>query len=92
MAESEIRDPLPSLHNGLQKAGWWPCERCGESPWPQQVSLYSDGYRCDPCGYGGIRPLPEKATTGGGQAAMRPRRPVVPLRHVIPQRRLKRAS
>jgi hypothetical protein len=83
---SEIRDPLPNLRNGLQKSGWWPCERCGESPWPQQVQLCADGYRCDPC-RGGMYPMAVKATTGAGQAAMRPRRPVVPLRHVIPQLR-----
>jgi hypothetical protein len=37
------------LQPRLYEAGYWPCDRCGESPWPQQVKLTEDGYRCEPC-------------------------------------------
>ncbi|HEY2089567.1 MAG TPA: hypothetical protein VGH54_26535 [Mycobacterium sp.] len=82
---NEPRDKQSTLYGGLLPAGWWPCERCGESPWPQQVQLCADGYRCDPC-RGGMYPPVVKATTSTGQALVQ-RRPVVPIRHVIPQRR-----
>ena len=33
----------------LPSAGWWPCERCGDSPWPAQSTKTALGYLCAPC-------------------------------------------
>lgn len=33
----------------MPTAGWFPCERCGDSPWPAQSVLTSHGYKCAPC-------------------------------------------
>jgi DNA-binding XRE family transcriptional regulator len=29
--------------------GWWPCERCHVSPWPEQTVLTRRGYLCALC-------------------------------------------
>jgi DNA-binding XRE family transcriptional regulator len=33
----------------LPTVGWWPCERCGDSPWPAQCTLTAFGYMCALC-------------------------------------------
>jgi DNA-binding XRE family transcriptional regulator len=33
----------------LPLAGWWPCERCGDSPHPHQSVLTRNGYLCPLC-------------------------------------------
>lgn len=33
----------------LPPSGWWPCERCGDSPHPHQSVLTRYGYLCPLC-------------------------------------------
>lgn len=33
----------------LPVEGWFPCQRCGESPWPNKSVLTATGYQCGLC-------------------------------------------
>lgn len=40
----------------LPPTGWWPCERCGDSPWPNHCIRTTHGYLCGTCRGEGASP------------------------------------